>query len=237
MSRMCILALALGFMLAGGAARAQQLPDASANTVQVSAEGQFKADPDTAMVQMDITGQNANLKTAYAQAQAQAEQVRTLLLQQGFTPEQAHWSSYSVQPNLDYKTRKVTDYTVSTALQLETTDFAKLGPLLQAFGAAGLNALRGVSFELKNMAAAKSKAIADGYRQTRQEADALALAAGRRILALSYASVDVSSSVPMPQIRMLAQAGMAAVPAPTEQFTPRQITVTARVSAVYRMNP
>src|SRR6185312_14389046 len=111
----------------------------------------------------------------------------------------AHWSGYSVQPNVDYKTRRVTDHTVTTSLRLEFTDFAKIGPLLDAAGAAGLDALRGVSFELKDMDAARAGAIANGYHQARQEAEALARAAGRDLLGLSHASVDVASpSAPRP---------------------------------------
>jgi len=225
----CACALALA---------AQQLPAVTPNTVQVTAEGTYKADPDTAVVNLEIEGKNADMKAAYAQAQAQAEKVRGLLRQQGFTSEQAHWSSYNVQPNMDYRTHRLTDYTVTVQASLEFTDFAKIGPLLDAFGAAGVNALRGVSFELKkNLDAAKTAAIADGYHKSRQEADALAQAAGRRIEGLLYATVDVSEpAVFMPRV-LSSMALAAAAPAPTEQFTPRQITVTARISAVYRLNP
>lgn len=203
--------------------------------VQVSAQGEFRANPDTAVVQMEVTGHDRDLKVAYAQAQSQAGQVRMLLQQQGFSPQQAHWTSYQVQPNLDYRTRNVTDYSVTTSLQVEVSDFSKIEPLVEAAGSNGLSALRGVSFELKDMEVAKAAAIADGYRKARQEAEALARAAGRQIQDLESASVDVSLPSPAP-VLMEARAAMAA-PAPMAEFSPGEITVTAHITAAYRLRP
>ncbi|MGH9519718.1 MAG: SIMPL domain-containing protein [Terriglobales bacterium] len=223
---------ALGLMLGN----AQTLTPAP-NTIAVAAEGQFQAAPDTAVIELQIAGQNSSLKAAYAQAQAQAEQVRGILRNQGFAPQQAHWSSYRVQPNFDYKAHRVADYAVTSTAELSLTDFDKIGPLVDAFGQAGISALRGVRFELKDMAAAKTAAIQDAYRQVHREADALALAAGRKLGELSSASVDVSlPNVVRPVMYAMAMRATPA-PAPTEEFTPQTITVNARVNAVFRLQP
>jgi uncharacterized protein YggE len=227
------MVLALGLGLTAMAQEAA--PAADQNTVTVSAQGKFEAAPDTAVVNWDITGENASLKTAYAQAQAQAGQVRALLTRQGFTPQQAHWTSYQVQPQWDAKSRRVTGYQVSTTLRLEVSDFQKIGPLLDAAGSSGLSALRGVSFELKDMTTARAAAIADGYQQTQHEAQALANAAGRHLLGLSHASVNVANPyTPQP---MFARAMVAGASPPTESFTPQTITVSAQITAVYRLAP
>ncbi len=220
----------------GLAAQGVARPAAAAGTVEVSAQGEYHAPPDTAVVQMEIRGQNAALAAAYAQARAQAEQVRRLLQQQGFAAAQAHWSGYQAQPNIDYKTQRVKDYTVSETLRLEVGDFSKIGPLVDAAGEAGLNALRGVSFELKNMDAAKAAAIGDGYRRAAAEAEALARAAGRQLAGLERATVDVATPAPRPILYAMAAQRMEAPP-PTESFTPQTITVTANIHAVFRLKP
>lgn len=223
--------------LAGMAPGFAQTLAPAPNTISVGAQGQYQAAPDTAVVELQISGQNSSLKAAYAQAQAQAEQVRGILRDQGFAPQQAHWSSYRVQPNFDYKVHRVVDYTVTSSAELSLADFAKIGPLVDAFGQAGIPALRGVRFELKDMAAAKASAIQDGYRQVHREADALAVAAGRKLGELDSASVDVSlPSVVRPVMYSMSMRTPAA-PAPTEEFTPETITVNARVNAVFRLQP
>lgn len=206
------------------------------STVEVAATGTFDAEPDEVDVSWQITGREASLKAAYASTQQQAARVRALLGQQGFTPEQVHWSRYHVQPDLDYKTQKVTGYTVTVEAQLKFTDFQKIGPLLDAAGSSGLNALQGVSFALKDQQAARAAAIADGYRQTQSEAEALAAAAGRKLAGLSRATVDVSSPIEPRRFGAVAMAARSA-PAPTEGFSPERITVSARVTAVFRLAP
>ncbi|MGH9488223.1 MAG: SIMPL domain-containing protein [Terriglobales bacterium] len=209
---------------------------AQQTTVTVTAQGSFKAAPDTAVVSMEVAGRNAELQTAYAQAQRQAARVRALLLEQGFTPAEAHWSGFQVQPIIDYKTSHVTSYTVRNDLQLEVSNFAKIGPLLDAASGKGLSALRSVSFELKHMQSAKAAAIADGYRQAHAEAEALARAAGLPLAGLVSARVDTSGAAPLPLPRGIFMASAnAAVPAPTAGFTPRRITVSAQIRAVYRL--
>lgn len=204
------------------------------NTVAVTAQGEVEVAPDVAIVQLNVSGQNPGLKEAYAQAQAQAERVRGILGQQGFTPDQVQWTGYYVNPETDYKSHKVVQYTVSVRATLRTSDFSKVGALLGAFGESGVNALDSVRFDLKDPGAAKAAAVAAAYRAARTEAEALAQAAGRRIESLISASVDASQAG---IVRPLEMRALAAVPPPTSGFSPAPIAVTASVHAVYRINP
>jgi len=218
-------------MLLGGVALGA-LAQQAAPMVAVSAQGQSQVAPDTAVVTLDIRAQDAKLKNAYAKAQTQADQVRALLQQQGFNAADAHWSGYQVFP-INGDNGKVSAYEVATEAELDVGDFAKIGPLVDAAGAAGLSGLRNVRFELKHPEAAKQEAIADGYRLAHAEAEALARAAGERLEGLQHASVDSSETrTPVPML-MSSQAVMRN--APMQQFTPQLITVTANVSLEYRL--
>lgn len=222
------------FLISAGAQATA--PVHPADTIEVSVQGRFEAAPDTAVLGIDIRGQNRNLKTAYAEAQKQAEQVRTLLREQGIPADEAQLGSYQVQPNIDWKTHKLIDYSVVTHLEVDLKDFAKIGPLVDAAGQSGLPAFDRVSFELKDLQKAREQAIADGYRKALAEAQQLAQLAHRSIQKLQYASVDVAEPGPIyPRPVMMARA--AAAPAPTEQFSPQKITVTAQVRASFEMAP
>lgn len=235
--RSAVLALTPLFasvIMASNIAAQARRPDAA--VLQVAAQGQYQAVPDMAVVQFDISGQNPDLAAAYADAQSQAAQLRGVLSSQQLPAAAAHWSNFQIQPNVDYRTHHVTSYTVAEYVSIQLADFSKIGPLLNATAAKGLSMLRGVSFELKDAAAAKSAAIAAGYREARAEAEALAHAAGRQLGPLVEASVDAPGGAVGPQPRMLAMAS-AAAPAPTEQFAPGSITVSASIHLTFSLNP
>jgi uncharacterized protein YggE len=65
----------------------------------------------------------------------------------------------------------------------------------------------------------------------------IARSSGRTLGELSYASVDTFEN-PRPQpMLMMAKAAMApmAAPAPTEEFSPQNVTVTAHVNALFML--
>jgi uncharacterized protein YggE len=200
-------------------------------TVTVSAQGSVRAQPDTAVVQFQVSGSNAELKTAYAAAEQQARQLRTQLREQGFTPAQARWSQYSVTPDWDYRTHHILSYSVSAGVQLLLTDFGRIAPLIHAFSGSGSTTLRSVSFELRKSAAARRQAIAAAYTEAHAQAAALAAAAGLKLGPLASASVNAGGLI-APRVRLMAAAAM---PAPVSQFTPQSLQITASVTAVYQL--
>jgi uncharacterized protein YggE len=205
------------------------------NLIDVTAEGQFEADPDLAVLSFQVQGRDRDLRKAYAAAQQQADQVRDLLRRDGIPPQQTQLGNYEVQPNYDWRNRRLIDYTVATWLRLELNDFAKLGPLVEAAGQQGLPALSNISFELKNQDDAKGRAVASAYAKARLEADALARAAGARLGDLVGASIEMPEPIrPMPRMMAMATAAQAGPP-PTAEFTPQRITVTAHVTATFRL--
>src|SRR6516162_6348310 len=74
------------------------------NTVLIGADGKFEADPDTVLVQFNISAQDENLQTANDRARQAADQVRELLRKNGIDPKQAQVGQFVVQPVYDYKT-------------------------------------------------------------------------------------------------------------------------------------
>ena len=108
---------------------------------------------------------------------------------------------------------------------------------MQQLADADITENQSIQYTLEDMDAAKTKAVEDAYRRARDSANAVARAGGRVLGELSYASVDtfenvrVMQSLATPMARMSAQA----VPAPTEEFSPQSITVTAHVNAMFTL--
>lgn len=210
------------------------------NTVWVGADGKYESEPDTAVVQFNISAQEEGLQAANARATKAAEQVRQLLRNNGLDPKQAEVGMFSVQPVYDYKNpkRKLVGYRVDTNISIKVKDFSKIGPITQGLADMDVTGNQSLSYTLDDMDAAKIKAVEDALRRAHDEAGAVARSSARTLGELSYASVDTYEQ-PRPRPMMMAapmamKAGETA-PAPTEEFGAQKITVTAHVNAVYNL--
>ncbi len=211
------------------------------NTVFVGADGKFETAPDTALIQFNISAQADSAKEAYDQAAKEAETTRQVLRANGIDPKSAEIGFFSVNPQYDWKNpkHKVVGYQVRTSVSLKLKDFSKIGPVTQQLADAsvsGESQSLSLSYTLDSTDEAKSKAVADAYRRARASAQSLATASGRALGELSYASVDTfeNNRVVVPMQRRATPMAMAApVPAPTEEFSPHNVTVTAHVNAMF----
>jgi len=210
------------------------------NTIYVGADGKFEAAPDTALLQFNISAQANTAKEAEAEAERQAETTRQILRANGIDPKQAEIGFYSVNPRYDYRDakQKLIGYSVATSATLKLKDFSKIGPVTQQLADASVGQSQSLSYTLEAPDEAKRKAVADAYKRARASAEALALASGRTLGELSYASVDTQENIrvfaPLARHAMAMGAPQAA-PSPTEEFTPQQVTVTAHVNAVFTL--
>jgi uncharacterized protein YggE len=234
-----VLALLIA-MLASTSALSQDRPTIAAqpNTVFVGADGKFEANPDTALMQFNISAQEATSHEAYDHASKSAEQVRQILRSNGIEPKSAEIGYFSLQPVYDYKTakRKLVGYRVNANVSLKLKDFSKVAPIVQQLADADVTETQSLNYTLEDMDAAKAKAVDDAYRRAHESAAALARSAGRGLGELSYASVDTFENVrPMVMAGAMMKMNVAATPAPTEEFTPQSVSVTAHVNALFTL--
>src|SRR5271165_4842088 len=208
------------------------------NTVWVGAGGEFESDPDTALVQFNISAQEEKLQDANQRATQAAEQVRQLLRGNGIDPKDAQVGRFAVQPVYDYKNpkRKLVGYRVDTDISVKVKDFSKVGPIAEGLANMDVTSNQSISYQLDDMDAAKVKAVEDALRRAHDEANAVARSSGRTLGELSYASVDTFEPTPIRPMMMAREAapmGIANAPPPTAEFGAQKITVTAHVNALY----
>jgi len=217
-----------------------QAPTVSAqpNTVYAGADGKFEAPPDTVVVQFNISAQADTAKAAYDLASKQAEQTREIMRANGIDPKTAQIGSYAIEPMYDWKTakRKLVGYRVTTSVILKLREFVKIGPITQQLADAAVSESQSINYTLENMEEAKSKAVEDAFRHARTSADSVAKAAGRSVGELSYASVDTFENMrPVPMMARSMAMNAPAAQAPTEEFTPQTVNVTAHVNALFTL--
>src|SRR6266852_9552991 len=240
MSNLKILAalFALLFLSAGAVSQDRPTITAQPNSVFAGADGKYEAAPDTALLQFNISAQADTAKAAYEQASKEAEQTRQILRANGIEPKTAEIGYYSIQPVYDWKNpkRKLVGYNVTTSVGVKLKDFSKVGPITQQLADADVSQSQSVNYTLENIDEAKSKAVEDAYRHARAALETVARASGRTLGELSYASVDTFENVrPMPMAGRAMAMETRAAPAPTEEFTPQNITITAHVNAMFTL--
>lgn len=225
------------FLVLPAAAQDRPTVTAQPNTVFAGADGRFEANPDTALMQFNISAQDETSRAAYDRASKSAEQVRQILRSNGIEPKSAEFGFFSLQPVYDYKNpkRKLVAYRVEVNVSLKLKDFSKIAPILQQLADADISESQTISYTLEDIDAAKTKAVEDAFRRARESATAVARASGHTLGDLSYASVDTFESPRLmaPAPRMMAMKVDGGTPAPHEEFTPQTITVTAHVNTMF----
>ena len=216
----------------------QEHPSVTAqqNSVYVGADGKYESVPDTAQIQFNVSVQDDTSQVAFQRASKNVEQVRQVLRGNGIDPKAANIGFLSVQPVYDRKDprQRVIGYRVTTDVMLKLKDFSKVGPITQQLADANVSESQTLNYTLENMDEAKNRAVEDAYRRARSSADTLARASGRSLGELSYASVDTfENRGVMPHMARSMSAMASAAPAPTEEFTPQTVSVTAHVNALF----
>ncbi len=209
------------------------------NTIWVGADGKFESEPDTALVQFNISAQQDKLQDAMQKATQASEQVRQLLRANGIDPKDAQISRFATQPMYDYNNpkHKLVGYQVQANISVKVKDFSKIGSISEGLGNMEVTNTS-INYTLDNIDSAKIKAVEDALRRARDEANAIAQSSGRMLGDLSYASVDTYE--PQPIRPMMARAQVFeqkanAPPPPTAEFGAEKITVTAHVNALYNL--
>ncbi len=239
---MKILAACLFMVFSTAWLPAQEHPSVTSqpNTIFVGADGKFEAPPDTAVIQFNISAQENTSREAFDRASKDAERVRQILRSNGIEPKTADMGFFSLEPIYDFKNakRKLIAYRVNATVTLKLKDFAKLAPILQQLADSDITDNQSVNYTLESIDAAKAKAVEDAYRRARESAEVVAKASGRSLGELSYASVDTFENIRAIRPMMLTLPRMNAQlmqPAPTEEFSAQNITVTAHVNAMFTL--
>jgi uncharacterized protein YggE len=220
---------------------AQEHPSVTAqqNSVYVGADGKYEAAPDTAQIQFSVSVQDDTSQVAFQRASKNVEQVRQVLRGNGIDPKAANIGFLSVQPVYERKDprQRAIGYRVTTDVMLKLKDFSKVGAITQQLADANVSESQTLNYTLENMDEAKNHAVEDAYRRAHNSAETLARASGRTLGELSYASVDTfENRVVMPRMaRSMAAMATAGPPAPTEEFTPQTVSVTAHVNALFNL--
>lgn len=215
----------LGQTDAGKAAAAQE-----SSTVTVSGHGEVKASPDSAQVNIGVITQARSAKEAQSQNNRTANAVIAAIKEQGIPKDDIQTTELSLWPQHDEKGRSITGYQVKHTLSVRVAGMEKVGAVIDAAVAAGANHTYGITFEKDDPADLEQEALKQAVADARERADALAQAAGKKIVRVVSIKEAGTQDFPPEYKRMAYEVGGAGVP-----VEPGQLSVTASVEVVFEI--
>ena len=183
-----IVSLLLVIVLSACSAPAQapvQQQAQPANTtprvISVNGTGQVSLAPDVAYVYIGVQSQSDNVAQALADNNEKAQAIGNALKELGVAEGDIQTSSFNVYPQQQYGPMGEitgTTYSVDNSVYVTVRDLTVLGRLLDTVVRNGANSINGISFDVLNKDQAISEARRLAVDSARQQAEALALAAG-----------------------------------------------------------
>ena len=183
-------------------------------TIQVDGEAVVHAKPDRAEVDLGVVTQSADAKTAATQNAQKLDRVIQQLRSQVGETLQIKTIGYSLSPNYVYPPQggdpKITGYTASNTVQVQTDDLTQAGPIIDTAIKAGANNVQALRFLLKDEAAVQSEALKEAAKKARNKAEALAASLNVKIVRVLQVVEGAEPVVPMMRTFDVAEAKMEA---------------------------
>ncbi len=207
-----------------------------ATTLNLSAYGEVKAEPDMASISLGVQTEASTAAKAMADNARRMSQVVAALKSAGIDAKDIQTSGlnlnaqYDYQPNLPPKLR---GYQASNQVSITVYDLGKLGPTLDAVVAVGANQINGVSFGLKDPQAAEDAARVKAVKALQTRAQLYAGATGLKVVRLVNLSEGGGYTPPPMQFaKSMLRSADAAASTPVEAG---QLTVRIDVSGLYEL--
>jgi hypothetical protein len=180
------------------------------NTIVVSGEGKVTAIPDIATIDLGTTTDRSTV----AEAQKENTRIMNAVIQKlgelSVEKKDVQTQNYSISPRYDYNEGRTTlrGYTVSQNLHVKIRNLDRVGDIIGAAGALGVNQIGGISFTIDEPEKLKAEARELALKNAKAKADALAKVVGIKLRRVVSFQESGSEPYPMPMYG-LAKADMA----------------------------
>ena len=227
--------------LAGAPALAQTNAEFAATTVSLSATGDVKVTPDRAILGLGVTAEAPTAADAMRQNASQMSAVIAALKSRGVPDRSIRTQGLNLQPQYAFtpnQPQRLTGYHALNTVSVTLEDMDKVGALLDAAVAAGANQINGVSFSLKDPAAAEDQARAEAIRVLKAKAEIYAQANGLRVARLVRMSEGAGAQgvQPLGLNPVVVTASRVAAASPLPPVSAGELDVRVQVSAVYELS-
>lgn len=204
--------------------------------INASGEGKVYLTPDLAYINIGVHSQSNNVTDALRENNTQAQAVAEALQSMGVDPKDIQTSAFSIYPQPQYNQMGEltgdTLYMVDNQVFVTVRDLGNMGQLLDRVVTTGANSINGISFDVSNKDAAVAQARELAITNARNEAQAVAQAAGVQLGRLLNISVSQPGQ-PIPLFE--GKGGAAAQAADNVPVSAGQMAITISASVSYEI--
>ena len=214
----------------------------ASNTLSLTGTATTMVKPDKATVSLGVQTTNKTADTALAANSKTMNQVIDALKAAGVKDNETSTSSFSILPNYNYSqssstASRITGFTVSNAIQIQSTNINNTSKWIDTAVAAGANTVDRIDFALsdKKLEETKNSLIRQAMQDARAKADIVASVAGMKIAGIRSISLnEVAIQPPPPSPIPLAKQSLAGA----EQARPTPIIsgqeeVTTNIGVIF----
>lgn len=208
-------------------------PSAERDTIAIFGEGKITAIPDIATVDVGLTTEKPDVKTAQAENTKKMNSMIAQLKGFGVDAKDIQTSYYNIYPQYDWPNGKqvLRGYQVSQGVTVKIRDLGKIGDILAAVGEGGANQVSGLSFNIDDPEALRQEARIKALDNAKEKAEALAKVAGVSLGKIVSFSEYSASPVPLyKSVDSLGMGGGGVAAAPTVESGSMDIVVDVTVS-------
>lgn len=209
-------------------------------TIMVSGQGEVRAEPDKAMLQLGVESRKPTLEAARADVAKAVE--AALKLTRDLKIEQKHvrTTRLNVQPEYNWdneaRERNLIGYYVSRTIEVDLRDLDKLGQLLERAVDIGINQVSDPQLDSSKRRDLEREALAQAVQDARLNAEAVAKAADARLG--PPRTISANSGFVPPPVPLMRTKAMAMEAADSAQsYQTGQMGFTATVQVQYDLIP
>lgn len=231
MSRLALIAAAIGVCCAAAPAHAQDTMPNDPPSIIATGEALVTVAPDRALIEISADGHAKKAADAQRMAAEAMTSVQNALKSAGVGADAIKTTGYSLAAEYDYVggQQQFRDYVARNQIEVRVDDLSKLSAVIDASGAAGAATVSGLKFDLKARATVEQNALKDAVADAMARASSIAAGANRTLGAIIRISEQRMSEPVTMRYLPAVSGGRAGGGAPTP-IEPGEITVRAQVT-------
>lgn len=204
------------------------------HTIAVSGQGKVTVVPDMATVSLGVTVERDSAKAARQVAAQQMTQIVAALKALGIKDEDIATSQVSLNPTYDYPVNgqpKLRGYQLVNTVTVTVNNIDQVSDVIDNSVQAGATTVNGVTFDVKDRAAAEAKAREAAVKDARTKADTIANGLGVTISGVASVAEQVQTPIWYGNMSAAPAAGAGADSAQTPVMPgSTDVTITVQVS-------